>query len=158
MRDPSTGTACFPPCPWCPATSDLEEHHEAAPPKASIQRLSCHSRQPDEVWLYSLPWNARYTAARFFLRAASVRMHFDACAVQRQNLYRYSDNPFSLERRKYAIQYAVFTPSIHPGIYRMPFAEFLWQCPPFTPLFGYIQYCSQCIIMADFKLPSRLGH
>ena len=52
-------------------------------------------------------------------------MDFYRCAIQRNMLNLYVDHVTFLECCKYAIQYALFGPSIGAGINTMPISEFL---------------------------------
>ena len=61
---------------------------------------------------------------------------------------------FLLQRIKNTLYYAIFTPSFKSLVNAIPFAVFLWKCPPLAPIFGNIQDSVDKCVIVDFYIPT----
>ena len=59
---------------------------------------------------------------------------------------------FLLQNCKNSLYYTVIYPTIKTLVDAIPIAVFFWKSPPFTPVFGYIQYCVYKIVVIDFYI------
>ena len=83
-----------------------------------------------------------------------VRVQFTRGAVQSQHFYFDRNNFFLLQRIKNTLYYAIFTPSFKSLVNAIPFAVFLWKCPPLAPIFGNIQDSVDKCVIVDFYIPT----
>ena len=83
-----------------------------------------------------------------------VRVQFTRGTVQSQHFYFDRNNFFLLQRIKNTLYYAIFTPSFKSLVNAIPFAVFLWKCPPLAPIFGNIQDSVDKCVIVDFYIPT----
>ena len=83
-----------------------------------------------------------------------VRVQFTRGTVQSQYFYFDRNNFFLLQRIKNTLYYAIFTPSFESLVNAIPFAVFLWKCPPLAPIFGNIQDSVDKCVIVDFYIPT----
>ena len=83
-----------------------------------------------------------------------VRAQFTRGTVQSQHFYFDRNNFFLLQRIKNTLYYAIFTPSFKSLVNAIPFAVFLWKCPPLAPIFGNIQDSVDKCVIVDFYIPT----
>lgn len=83
-----------------------------------------------------------------------VRVQFTRGTVQSQHFYFDRNNFFLLQRIKNTLYYAIFTPSFESLVNAIPFAVFLWKCPPLAPIFGNIQDSVDKCVIVDFYIPT----
>ncbi len=66
-------------------------------------------------------------------------MNFYRSGVERNCFDLDTNDLLKLQLREHAIQYAIFGPTVHAHINRVPAAEPLWKAPPLTALFRHVQ-------------------